>query len=110
MKKPDTVRTSTWLDSLCSEAQHALRALDPRVSGVVMKRQHPGAGLQQPRSSEAKRKAGRMMRFNHVGEACAQGLYRGQAILSTNTKDRQHLLEAADEEKQHLHWCAMRLA
>ena len=49
------------------------------------------------------------MRINHTGEVCAQALYIGQAAVARNPATRAHLLEAAQEETDHLAWCADRL-
>lgn len=50
-----------------------------------------------------------LMRVNHTGEICAQGLYEGQAFVARDAATRQHLQEAAAEEVEHLNWCRMRL-
>src|SRR3546814_1609042 len=50
-----------------------------------------------------------LMGINHVGEVCAQALYVGQAAVSRDPATRGHLLEAAQEETDHLAWCADRL-
>ncbi len=50
-----------------------------------------------------------LMRINHTGEVCAQALYKGQADMARNTETREHLLDAAREEQDHLAWCASRL-
>jgi ubiquinone biosynthesis monooxygenase Coq7 len=57
----------------------------------------------------ARRHAAGLMRINHAGEVCAQALYLGQAAVSRSPATRQHLLEAAREEADHLAWCAQRL-
>jgi len=49
------------------------------------------------------------MRINHVGEVCAQALYIGQAAVARDPATRAHLLHAAQEETDHLAWCADRL-
>ena len=49
------------------------------------------------------------MRVNHVGEICAQALYRGQALLCRDEGVRRVLLRAAEEEVDHLAWCRQRL-
>jgi ubiquinone biosynthesis monooxygenase Coq7 len=49
------------------------------------------------------------MRINHTGEVCAQALYDGQAALARDEDTRRHLQHAADEETDHLAWCAQRL-
>jgi len=50
----------------------------------------------------------RLMRVNHAGEIAAQALYRGQALVARNPELRESLLEAADEEHDHLAWCQQR--
>ena len=52
--------------------------------------------------------ASRLMRVNHAGEIAAQALYRGQAFVARDTKLRASLLQAADEEHDHLAWCRQR--
>jgi ubiquinone biosynthesis monooxygenase Coq7 len=49
------------------------------------------------------------MRINHVGEVCAQALYIGQAAVARDPTVRHQLLAAAQEETDHLAWCADRL-
>lgn len=49
------------------------------------------------------------MRVNHVGEVCAQALYRGQAITARRTDIKEKLQQASEEENDHLRWCAERL-
>jgi ubiquinone biosynthesis monooxygenase Coq7 len=49
------------------------------------------------------------MRVNHTGEVCAQALYAGQALVARDAKLRRYLLGAANEERDHLVWCAARL-
>ena len=50
-----------------------------------------------------------LMRVNHTGEVCAQALYQGQALTARNTAIRVKLEQAAQEESDHLAWCAQRL-
>lgn len=50
-----------------------------------------------------------LMRVNHTGEICAQGLYEGQAFIANDAATRKHLRAAAAEEVEHLNWCEMRL-
>lgn len=57
-----------------------------------------------------RRHAAGLMRVNHAGEIAAQALYQGQASTATNPETRNHLLAAAAEEQDHLHWCELRLA
>lgn len=50
-----------------------------------------------------------IMRVNHMGEVCAQGLYRGQAAFTDDKKVREKLYEMCDEEREHLNMCRTRL-
>ena len=50
-----------------------------------------------------------LMRINHTGEICAQALYHGQALLAKDENTYYHLIQAADEEHNHLCWCLERL-
>lgn len=63
-----------------------------------------GLTLEEARSSAA------MMRVNHVGEVCAQALYRGQAAACKDEGTKTLLRHAASEEVDHLAWCDQRLA
>lgn len=58
----------------------------------------------------ARRHAAGLMRVNHAGEIAAQALYQGQALTARDPKTRQHMLDAAREEQEHLRWCEQRLA
>jgi ubiquinone biosynthesis monooxygenase Coq7 len=60
-------------------------------------------------SLQEKRHAAGLMRVNHAGEIAAQGLYRGQALLSRTPVTRDFLQRAAAEEGDHLAWCETRL-
>ncbi len=74
------------------------------------RRVDPAAGKAEGVLDEAERRhAAGLMRVNHVGEVCAQALYLGQAALARDPDTRAHLLDAADEEGEHLAWCASRL-
>lgn len=56
-----------------------------------------------------KQQAAALMRINHVGEVCAQGLYSGQALTSRNPQIVNALKQAAAEETDHLAWCENRI-
>jgi ubiquinone biosynthesis monooxygenase Coq7 len=57
----------------------------------------------------ARHHAAGLMRINHSGEIAAQALYHGQAAVARDAELRAHLLEAAEEERAHLDWCARRI-
>ncbi len=53
--------------------------------------------------------AAALMRVNHCGEVCAQALYQGQALASSNDGIKGALAKAAREEADHLAWSAQRV-
>lgn len=101
-------RRLTALDRLLDAAQNALGT----VAGAVhAERPNPGAGeVEVVLDEDERRHAAGLMRINHVGEVCAQALYVGQAAVARDRATRGHLLAAAQEETDHLAWCAQRLA
>lgn len=95
------------LDRLLDGLESALGAVHGRA---VAARPLPGEGLDQPELDDAgRRHAAGLMRINHTGEVCAQALYKGQALMARNSATASYLQEAADEETDHLAWCAVRL-
>ena len=100
-------RLHTPLDTLLTEAQ---RALETVFGNPPAQRANPSATTPEPSlDARARRHAAGLMRINHVGEVCAQGLYFGQAAVARDPTTRRHLLDAAQEETDHLAWCADRL-
>jgi 3-demethoxyubiquinol 3-hydroxylase len=100
-------RALTPLDRLLIDAQNAL---DTVFGAPAAERPNPSAGEPEVVLDDAERRhAAGLMRINHVGEVCAQALYVGQAAVARDEATRTHLLEAAQEETDHLAWCAQRL-
>ena len=60
-------------------------------------------------SPNATQQSIRLMRVNHVGEVCAQALYQGQLLVARDSATRAVLENAAQEERDHLAWCADRI-
>jgi ubiquinone biosynthesis monooxygenase Coq7 len=58
---------------------------------------------------EEQSKSRQLMRINHCGEVCAQGLYHGQMLSARNDSTKDHLQHAAEDEQKHLLWCQERL-
>jgi len=56
-----------------------------------------------------RRDAAALMRVNHCGEVCAQALYQGQALVSSNERIKAALERAAREEADHLAWSEERI-
>ncbi|HVI60362.1 MAG TPA: 2-polyprenyl-3-methyl-6-methoxy-1,4-benzoquinone monooxygenase [Luteimonas sp.] len=95
------------LDRLLADVQNALETVlgEPAAERPNPAGDTPEVALEQPE----RRHAAGLMRINHVGEVCAQALYVGQAAVARDPATRAHLLEAAQEETDHLAWCADRL-
>lgn len=103
----DTLRHLGPLDRLLDSTQNALATVlgTPRAQ-----RRNPGAGEPDaPLDAGQRRHSAGLMRINHTGEVCAQALYIGQAAVARDPATRAHLLAAAQEETDHLAWCADRL-
>ena len=76
----------------------------------VAERRNPGIDeIESAMDDGARRHAAGLMRVNHTGEVCAQALYVGQAAVARDEATRAQLLAAAQEETDHLAWCAERL-
>ena len=100
-------RTLTPLDRFLVDTQ---RALETVLGAPPAARPNPAADAPDTVLDDtARRHAAGLMRINHVGEVCAQALYCGQAAVARGEDTRAHLLEAAQEETDHLAWCADRL-
>ncbi|MDH4276085.1 MAG: 2-polyprenyl-3-methyl-6-methoxy-1,4-benzoquinone monooxygenase [Gammaproteobacteria bacterium] len=103
-----TDREYSPLDNLMIELDRGLRTL--LGSYETTERPHPAAHLPEAEmNAEQKRHAAGLMRVNHAGEVCAQGLYQGQALTAKLPDVRAQMERAALEENDHLAWCATRL-
>jgi len=100
-------RTLSPLDRLLDSAQNALSTVagSPRAERANPSDDTPDVVL----DDAERRHAAGLMRINHVGEVCAQALYIGQAAVARDPATRAQLLHAAQEETDHLAWCADRL-
>lgn len=102
------VRRRGPLDALLAEVDRALSVLS---GASVAGRPYPANKVEAQAKltpQESRRSAG-MMRVNHVGEVCAQALYRGQALVCKDDAASELLRQAASEEVDHLAWCNRRL-
>ena len=87
------------------------RALRTLFVAAPSERPVPGAEEPEAELSAAERAhAAALMRVNHCGEICAQALYQGQALASSDPSVRQALAQAAWEETEHLAWTERRIA
>lgn len=95
------------IDDLVIGLDRALRTVAAKPHA---ERENPGATLADaPLNEDEKTHAAGLMRVNHTGEICAQGLYEGQALTARDAGTRHALLAAAQEETDHLAWCEDRL-
>jgi len=102
-------RRMTGMDALIAEFGRSLQVLG---GGVHAGRPNPAGRPDpdaEPLTDPERRHAAGLMRVNHVGEVCAQALYRGQALLCRDERARHIFHEAAAEEVDHLAWCDERL-
>ncbi len=96
------------IEALIPEFDKALRAL---FAPAPTRRPMPGMDLPEAEMNESeKRHVAALMRVNHCGEICAQALYQGQALGSSDPAVRQELEQAAWEETEHLNWTETRIA
>jgi ubiquinone biosynthesis monooxygenase Coq7 len=95
------------LDKLIVEFDKGLRTL---LGKPYSARPFPDAGLPEAELSEGeKRHAAALMRVNHSGEICAQALYQGQALTARDPHVQAQLVQAAQEETEHLAWTSKRV-
>ena len=95
-------------DRLLMNLDQAVRTLFGRPQ--VTERANPADSLPEVEMSEAQRDhAARLMRINHTGEVCAQGLYQGQALTARDPAVRRSMQRSAAEENDHLDWCERRV-
>jgi len=103
-----STRHLTPSDHLISNLDQALRTLfgQPKIT----ERANPASGLDDSDMDDATRRhTARLMRINHTGEVCAQGLYQGQALTARRAEVRDSMERSAAEENDHLDWCEQRL-
>lgn len=113
--RPDTaLRRLGMFDALLAEGNRALQVL----TGVATASRRNPADRRPPEGASdgpatltpaQTREVAGLMRVNHVGEICAQALYRGQAAVSPRAETRALLNQAAEEEVDHLAWLNDRL-
>ncbi len=103
---------STVIDKFILEVDHALRAVFSQTNAtrpLPVFESIEDLSEHTALSDTEQRHAAGLMRVNHVGEVCAQALYRAQALATSNPDLVEKFQAAADEEGDHLAWTAQRL-
>lgn len=96
-------------DQFIGQFDSALRSLTRGTQPPM--RPSPAAGMATTElDTQQQRHAAGLMRVNHSGEVCAQGLYQGQALTARLSDTREAMNTAAQEEVDHLAWCEKRLS
>jgi ubiquinone biosynthesis monooxygenase Coq7 len=86
------------------------KALRVSLGDSIARRPSPAETVHEDDLREEERRhAAALMRVNHCGEVCAQALYQGQALASSNQDIKSALAKAAREEADHLAWSAQRV-
>ena len=96
------------LDNFVNECDIALKTLSFKKSGTG--RSYPSNQSHSKLSKKEKNLSAQLMRINLAGEVAAQALYRGQAMVCKDAEVKAHLVQAGEEETDHLIWCKKRLA
>ena len=98
------------IDNFINECDIALKTLSNKKSGTGRTYPpEPGEKNTEKMTAEEKKISIQMMRVNLAGEVAAQALYRGQSLVCKDADIKKHLIEAGDEETDHLVWCKKRL-
>ena len=99
-----------FLDDVVNEFDIALKTLSNKKSGTGRTYPpEPSEKNTEELTPEEKKLSIQMMRVNLAGEVAAQALYRGQSLVCKDAEIKKHLIEAGDEETDHLVWCKKRL-
>ncbi len=99
-----------FIDNIVNEFDIALKTLSNKKSGTD--RPYPPEPIEKNSEELTKKEKNlsiQMMRVNLAGEVAAQALYRGQALVCKDPEIKKHLVEAGEEETDHLLWCKKRL-
>ena len=103
-----TARPLSKIDHLLLSVDKALRAVVPHSNPSARPLPVSSEDIPELSITESRHVAG-LMRINHTGEVCAQGLYHGQAFTAKDDTVKQAMHHSATEEVDHLVWCETRL-
>mgnify|MGYP000256367755 CR=1 FL=1 len=100
----------SFIDNIVNECDIALKTLSNKKTGTD--RNYPAESVEkntEELTQKEKKLSIQLMRVNLAGEVAAQALYRGQALVCKDPEVKKHLIEAGEEETDHLVWCKKRL-
>ncbi|MBH0064954.1 MULTISPECIES: 2-polyprenyl-3-methyl-6-methoxy-1,4-benzoquinone monooxygenase [Psychrobacter] len=103
------LRPLSKIDQFLLGVDKALRAVVPHSNPSTRPLPVSNDEIPELTITEARHVAG-LMRINHTGEVCAQGLYHGQAFAAKDHGVKQAMQHSAEEEVDHLVWCETRLS
>tara|TARA_B100001564_G_scaffold356112_1_gene369649 strand:+ start:975 stop:1607 length:633 start_codon:yes stop_codon:yes gene_type:complete len=99
-----TIKRYTPLDDLLNEVEYAIECIYNKNNIANV----PKDNIDKLNKNELKISK-KVMRINHMGEVCAQGLYRGQAAHTKNQNIKEKLYAICLEENEHLKLCNLRI-
>ena len=101
-------RLQSRADRLINQFDTVLRTLVPHAASP--QRVSPAKDVTGEKLDDHERRhAAGLMRINHTGEVCLQGLYQGQSITARLPHARKQMEQSALEKIDHLAWCDERL-
>ncbi len=100
------MRTLQWADRLLAHVDRSVKTVTGTLPVATGFEHDSQADELTP---EEQSKSRQLMRINHCGEVCAQGLYHGQMLSARDDSTKDHLQHAAEDEQKHLLWCQERL-
>ncbi len=105
------MRQLSRLDEICLNVDTAIRTLFglPKDTGRPRPDDNIDPSVDAALSDQEKALAAALMRVDHCGEVCAQGLYQGQALTARLDEVKSAMQQAANEENDHLRWCRDRV-
>ena len=98
------IKNYTSLDNIIHEIEYAFDCIYNQ-SNIAKKTTKDMSNLNEKEIKVSEK----VMRINHMGEICAQGLYRGQAAHTDDKDVKAKLYNICDEENEHLKLCNLRL-
>jgi ubiquinone biosynthesis monooxygenase Coq7 len=97
--------TDRWLNAI----DHGLRTVWGASTAAARPTPHEPDAPSGELTPAERALAGALMRVNHVGEVCAQALYRAQALTARSESLRLDMEQAARDEVDHLAWTRQRM-